>query len=236
MIQEGPADRESGESPAPAASRAAPDSRRLRILELALVVGVAFLIPTVYALHDWWTGEAAPPEDGLSHFVGLVEAGLSISLLAYVLHRQGRSLRSIGLTARASDIPWALSIFFFAWLLESSVISIVANFPFPEPKEIPLAAGGWLAFLAVIPAAAEEELIVRAFLMTEVAALSGSMAVAVFASVGFQTCYHLYYGAPSALMLAGGFFVSAVFYANTRRITPVILAHALSNFWVLSRG
>jgi membrane protease YdiL (CAAX protease family) len=35
-------------------------------------------------------------------------------------------------------------------------------------------------------------------------------------------------------MAAGSFFVSAVFYANTRRITPVILAHSLHNFLYLA--
>ncbi|HET9208960.1 MAG TPA: hypothetical protein VFR03_01105 [Thermoanaerobaculia bacterium] len=35
---------------------------------------------------------------------------------------------------------------------------------------------------------------------------------------------------------AGSFFVSAVFYASTRRITPVILAHSLRNFLYLTGG
>ena len=71
--------------------------------------------------------------------------------------------------------------------------------------------------------------------MTEVAELTGRMGIAVFVSVGFQTLYHLYQGTPMALVNAGAFFVSAVFYASTRRITPVIVAHALHNFWVLSQ-
>jgi len=78
-----------------------------------------------------------------------------------------------------------------------------------------------------------EELIVRAFLISEVAELSGSMPFAVFVSVAFQTSYHLYQGTPAALVAAGTFFVSSVFYASTRRITPVILVHTLYNFRVL---
>jgi hypothetical protein len=56
----------------------------------------------------------------------------------------------------------------------------------------------------------------------------------VLVSVGFQTLYHTYQGTPAALMAAGTFFVSAAFYANMRRITPVILAHSLHNFLYLA--
>lgn len=98
----------------------------------------------------------------------------------------------------------------------------------PVPRHI-----GWLTWLSVVPGAAAEELIVRAYLMTEVAELTGRMWIAVLASVGFQTLYHLYQGTPYALVSAGSFFVAALFYANTRRATPLILAHAWHNFWVL---
>lgn len=223
-----------GGAPASAAV-AVSESRRLRLFELALVLGVGFLVSTVGALHTWWTDKALLPEDGLSYLYHLLEAVLSIALLVYVLHRQGRTLRSIGLTARVADIPLALVLACFSWLLEVAALAALVHVPFPAPPEIPRDSS-WLAFLVVLPSAAHEELIVRAFLMTEVAALTGSMALAVFASLGLQVLYHLYYGVPLALVLGGGFFVSAVYYASTRRITPVILSHALLNVWVVSRG
>jgi membrane protease YdiL (CAAX protease family) len=92
-----------------------------------------------------------------------------------------------------------------------------------------------MAWLSVVPSAAMEELIVRAYLMTEVAALSGSMGLAVTVSVGFQCFYHLYQGVPAALYHVGTFFAYAVFYAYTRRATPVVLAHALENFLIMAR-
>ena len=208
-------------------------ARRLRAFELVLVVGTAFLVSAVYSLYAWWNGDAVLPDTAFSSLQLILNSILSISLLVYVLHRQGRSLRMIGLTARVSDIPLALLVTFFFWLIESAIYATIANDPISEPTTYAMELG-FLAWLAVVPSAATEELIVRAFLMTEVAALTGSMGVAVFASVGFQTLYHLYQGTPAALMNAGAFFVSSVFYASTRRITPVILAHSLYNFWALA--
>ena len=202
-------------------------SRRLRWLELALVVGVAFLPPVVYSLRVWWTGEAVSPETPMKSVERIVQACLSISLLAYVLHRQGRNLRSIGLTAKPSDLGWALLVFFFARMIEIPLAMALGPGD-ALPAEVTPAL--WL--VAILPSAAEEELIVRAFLMTEVATLTGSMPLAVVTSVTFQTLYHLYYGLADAVYIAGGFLVYAFYYANTRRITPVILAHALQNFWI----
>ncbi len=219
-------------TPVPAdivAGDAVTSSRPLRWLELLLVVGVVFLPSVLYALKVWWTGEALRPETPMVSLQRIVEAGLAISLLAYVLHRQGRSLRSIGLTAKLSDLGWALLILFFARMIE-----IPIGMALGPGDELPAQVKPALYLLAIVPGAAEEELIVRAFLMTEMAALTGSMSLAVVASVAFQTLYHLYYGVPGALLCAGGFLVYALYYANTRRITPVILAHALQNFWIFA--
>jgi membrane protease YdiL (CAAX protease family) len=210
-----------------------PESRKLRWCELALVVSVGYLSSTLYSLYDWWTETEAPPFDEISSLVMLFQDLLAISVLAYVLHRQGRSLRTIGFTTRFSDLPWALLLLFFSWLLSDAVISVLFNFRVLPDQGVGVFGPGVLSWLMILPAAAAEELIVRAFLMTEVAELTGRMWIALLASVGFQTLYHLYQGTPSALISAGMFLVSALFYASTRRITPVILAHALYNVWIL---
>jgi hypothetical protein len=80
-----------------------------------LVVGSVTLGPTLYALHDWWTdGGGAEPatRTWFSALFRIGDAALLISLLGYVLYRQGRSMRSIGLTARVSDLGRALLIAF----------------------------------------------------------------------------------------------------------------------------
>lgn len=220
----------SAETPAEPVEEMTPESRRLHYIEIALVLGVGFFWPTFYALVEWWNNVAPSPRTELGALQYLIDSTIAISLLAYVLYCQGRSLRTIGLTFRKSDLPWAVAILFFDRLMTSTIYPVL----YAPPKSMPIGYAGPLRWLAVIPGAAHEELIVRAFLMTEVAGLSGSWPLAVLVSVGFQTVYHLYQGTPAALMAAGGFFVSAVYYASTRRITPVILAHALHNFYWLS--
>lgn len=210
------------------------ESKKLRWCELALVLSVGYLSSTLYSLHTWWTDVELSPADEFSSTVLLLQDLVAISLLMYVLLRQGRSLKTIGLTARVSDLAWTLLLLFFSRLLSASAIPVVDTFMVFSDPEAAVFGSTLLACLAILPGAAAEELIVRAFLMTEVAALTGRMWIAVLASVGFQTLYHLYQGAPSALVGAGAFLVYALFYANTRRITPVILSHALHNFWVLA--
>jgi len=74
-----------------------------------------------------------------------------------------------------------------------------------------------------------EELIVRAYLMTEVLDLTGSATLAVFLSVGIQTSYHLYYGWERALSLSFGFLILALYYLRKRQAFPLITAHAVND-------
>ncbi|HEY6306035.1 MAG TPA: CPBP family intramembrane glutamic endopeptidase [Candidatus Angelobacter sp.] len=72
-----------------------------------------------------------------------------------------------------------------------------------------------------------EETLVRGYLMTELIGLSWPAWLAAGASVALQTSYHLYYGLEGALSLGAGFVVSAVYFARSRRLMPVILSHLL---------
>src|SRR6266705_4901806 len=70
-----------------------------------------------------------------------------------------------------------------------------------------------------------EELLVRAYTMTEVLWLTQSGALAVLVSVAIQAFYHLYQGVPAALGHGATFLVFSLYYLRTRRIAPVVLAH-----------
>ena len=80
-----------------------------------------------------------------------------------------------------------------------------------------------------------EELIVRAYLMTEVIELTGSSMLAVVFSVGVQFSYHLYYGWFGAISLSSLFLVFALYYKYARRALPVVVAHAFHDVYALSR-
>jgi membrane protease YdiL (CAAX protease family) len=72
-----------------------------------------------------------------------------------------------------------------------------------------------------------EELIVRAYLMTEVRELTGSSLAAIVVSVALQTSYHFVWGWRVVITNFFIFLVFAIWYAATRRATPVILAHGI---------
>jgi membrane protease YdiL (CAAX protease family) len=80
-----------------------------------------------------------------------------------------------------------------------------------------------------------EELIVRAYLMTEVIELTGSSTLAVALSVFVQFSYHLYYGWGGAISLAFFFLALALYYVRSRRALPVIIAHGLLDIYALIR-
>jgi membrane protease YdiL (CAAX protease family) len=80
-----------------------------------------------------------------------------------------------------------------------------------------------------------EELIVRAYVMAEVFDLTGSLALAVILSVVVQVSYHLYYGWVGAIALSFQFALFALYYAHSRRILPVIVAHGFFDIYALLR-
>ena len=80
-----------------------------------------------------------------------------------------------------------------------------------------------------------EELIVRAYLMTEVKALTGSWMLSAALSVLIQFSYHLYYGWEGAIALSFLFLVFSIYYALTQKATPIIVAHGVFDIWGLIR-
>jgi len=81
----------------------------------------------------------------------------------------------------------------------------------------------------------KEELIVRAYLLSEVRLLSGRLWLAVAVSVAVQTSYHLYQGIWAAVSHLALFLVFSLYYARTRDILPVVLAHLYFDLLALAR-
>jgi membrane protease YdiL (CAAX protease family) len=76
-----------------------------------------------------------------------------------------------------------------------------------------------------------EELIVRAYLMTEVQALTNSWIPAIILSTVIQASYHLYYGWQTALAMGFQFLVLSIYFAKTRRAAPIILVHMVFDIY-----
>jgi membrane protease YdiL (CAAX protease family) len=168
------------------------------------------------------------------HYVnGLLMESSSLALLWYVLRQNHQRFSDLGLSFRFADLGHALLLIFGSGICyRLSYLSIMRIYNLivgggPAPPFVPASTLGislfTLIFVVVNPAF--EELIVRAFITTEISALTGKSFFAVVVSVTLQTAYHLYQGVPYALALGTVFLVFSIYYLRTRRILPVILAH-----------
>ena len=215
-----------------------PQDRTMRGIELALLIAVGFggiLYQTINLIVDG----ASPRDSRLYPWAyGLVHESTALALCAYLLHRQGRSFRNLGLSrSRLSDLGFALSLFLgqflLVWMMQTL---LVASGMYPtavgtvHTSQIQTMIGtrfslGMLGFIVIN--AFFEELLARAYLMSELVVLTRRVGFAVVVSSLFQGFYHLYQGWQAALQATVAFFFFSLFYARTRRILPVILAHML---------
>jgi len=165
-------------------------------------------------------------------------------LLGYVLSRRALRFRDLGLRWSLRDLGVGLSVagvsyvafvqgFRFIQGLHRSMFGAVATSPaakdfFGRPSLLVA-----IAFCLLNPFF--EELIVRAYLMTEIIELTGSSALAVVLSVAVQFSYHLYYGWTGAVSLCFQFLIFALYYARSRRALPIIMAHGLFDAYGMLR-
>jgi membrane protease YdiL (CAAX protease family) len=241
---EGPEEREeapeTGEELQAETAAVGPESdsaKVLRAFELLLVLFIAFSYSLLVSLFDWWHGVRSSDSHSLiADLSRIVDATGALSLLCYVLSRQGRNLHSLGLRAEKTDVLHALLL----TIVSFAVRQILRLAIFDSPLSTGVAAHPWMALtgipslgpitiVALLFSAAKEEIIVRAFMVTEVVELTGQIPLAILSSVCLQALYHLYQGSPNALLHSGSFLLYSIYYAKYRRITPVILAHALGN-------
>jgi membrane protease YdiL (CAAX protease family) len=80
-----------------------------------------------------------------------------------------------------------------------------------------------------------EELIVRAYLMTEVFDLTRSSLLAVVVSVIVQFSYHLYYGWSGAISVSFLFLAFSLYFVRSRRALPIVVAHGIFDLIALIR-
>ena len=214
--------------------------RAVRVVELALVLAVAFLSAGIGSVRALLTGQLAylDAHDAGAHWrvvYVISHEVVCLALLAYVLYRQGRTLADLGTTVVGRDALRAVGILLLGLLAFAVCYLAIGGW-----HGVGRAAGGNaervvnpLAGLGVTVGSVIwviinpffEELLVRAYTMTEVLWLTQSGALAVLVSVVIQAFYHLYQGVPAALGHAATFLVFSLYYLKTRRVAPVVLAH-----------
>ena len=229
-----------------AAHGATRNARRLRWLELALVLTVAFALPLFGSTVAFLTSARRDAHvTDLRLIPTLISEATGLAVLFYVLFRQGRSVRELGFRWNPQKLPMTIVS---AILL--AIGAVIASFASRvgldlayltatghqmnwHSEKMPIIAVSVVTVLFMVLNGAFEELVVRAYALTEVEALTKNTAWAVAFSVLFQTSYHFYQGAPVALSYAPLFLVFALYYVRTRDIAPVVLAHILIDMWSL---
>src|SRR2546425_963103 len=184
--------------------------RGIRVLELVLVLGVAFLGAGIDSLQVVFTDRLPSPTTGGADWHAtalLLQFLVGLALLAYVAHRQGRGTTHLNPAIAGRDIPWSLVLFTLGlvagvlcylliggWVAAHTGRSLrginalwSAKRAADSLHRISPLAGVTLSVPVVVRVVVNpffEELIVRAYAMTEVLGLTGSGALAVLVSVG----------------------------------------------------
>ena len=217
--------------------------RALRWAELILLLAVAFGSPLFQAFAVLSNNTAGSTGGPLRWLYGIFQEATALGFCAYILHRQGRTFRQLGLTARWFDPFYGLGIMilgllaaagtnralyfggFFSAAAQTAHAAVIARVMGP--------GFDWSLVYFVLVNAPFEELLVRAYFITELRLLTGSATVAVLGSAVFQGTYHLYQGWQAALAETMAFLVFSLFYVWSRRITPIIIAHALWDLFMV---
>jgi membrane protease YdiL (CAAX protease family) len=218
--------------------------RRQRWFEVCLVLLVACGSYLLYSLYLLMKGpSAAPQSSGLKWAGGILQEATALLLLGYVLSRRGRRFADLGLRLSLRDVGVGLlvaAVSYAAYGLGHTLVQTIHHVMYgsfaagPTGKDF-FAHPSVLAIPFSLLNPFFEELIVRAYLMTEVMELTGSSTLAVALSVGVQFSYHLYYGWVGAISLSFLFLVSALYYARSRRALPIIVAHGFFDAYALLR-
>jgi membrane protease YdiL (CAAX protease family) len=220
------------------------DPRLYRWFEVSLVLLVSFGSSILNSLYLLRNGRVTSPYlEDFRWTISILQELTALLLLAYVLSRRRMRLRDLGLRWSFGDLGTGLIVTFASYLTYAMGYSFVhsihrAMFSSASsgltPREI-FAHPSMMAVPLFLLNPFFEELIVRAYLMTEVRDLTGSWTLSAALSIAVQFSYHLYYGWERAIAMSFPFLVFSIYYANTRKVTPIIVAHGIFDIYGLIR-
>ncbi len=214
--------------------------RNIRIFEVILICTIAFsgsILTSTYS----FLGNSSGSSSGNSNWavwdwtIRTVREAAMLGLLWYVLMRHGKSFRDLGLAWTRKDFGWAVMLAVVGSLAFRAVYDAIYFAGLTTVSHKASSAyvgnalfGAGIFFTTILFQFLNpffEELIVRAYVMTEVKQLTGNVTKAIIISTLLQTSYHFYQGGPAAFGHMATFLIFSIFYAKTNRITPIILAH-----------
>lgn len=219
-------------------------ARRNRLAGSLLVVAVAFSLPFLGSLRVFVDGTRPHAIPQIAVAAGVVQMILSLCVLAYVLAQRGLGLRDLGFRFSAWDLPVALILLMVGsiasrlaytgeWYAYGTIMGHAPTLnPYPSVFD-----GGFtlMVTLFVVIDPFVEELIGRAFIISEIDFFTGRRWLGVLISVAITSSYHLYEGWIAIMPVAALFLVFAIYYARARRVWPIIIAHLAYDLIVLAQ-
>ena len=232
---------------APQNSVGAAEAPKARLLGLGLVLVVALTEPILGNVAIFLG--LASKRDALTQQFQLLNMiaieVIALAVLWYVMTQQGTRWRDLGcsfkfldpLTGLGLAVAGSMASGLAYYIVQIGFYSVTHHYL--TPKSLHALVGyevSAISLLFVCINPVFEELIVRAFVMSELKALGVAQWVAIAISIGLQISYHLYQGFLNVLALTAVFTLFSVYYAQKRRIMPVILAHFFYDLYALIRG
>ena len=213
--------------------------RQICIFEILLVCTIAFGSSILASGHFLLFGNSDHSGSGSAGTFGwlyrCVFEASALALLWYVLMRRRKTFSSLGLPWEWKDIGRSIVLMVVGCVAYYTVyagfsytgLAAVAHKTSSDQVAGRLFGSGvsLVTFLFLFLNPFFEELIVRAYLITEIKLLSNSTVKAIIVSTVLQTSYHFYQGIPLALSYSVTFLIYSIYYAKTNRIAPIILAH-----------
>ncbi|CAN7433226.1 CPBP family intramembrane glutamic endopeptidase [Paenibacillus sp. LjRoot56] len=204
---------------------------KIRTLALVAVFLISIFPLVVNSLYLFLTDKVSENSSDLQFISSIIWEIVSLGVLYLVLKKQGRDYTDIGFEFRKTDILHGIFLFFGIYILYVIALAISPNFG-QTPKNIDFLKTNvsifYLLFIIINPFF--EELIVRAYAITEAKYLLKNEEISVLISTVIQTSYHLYQGLIPALYAGLMFFVFSIYFVKSRRIVPVILVHLFFDF------
>jgi membrane protease YdiL (CAAX protease family) len=155
-----------------------------------------------------------------------------VLVIAYLLVRSGEGWSGIGLTRfRGVDARQGVALWVASFVLVLVLAQIFRFFGQREVDFLPDALPLWFrviqAVLIAATAGATEEIVVRGYAQTRLEQLRAPAAVIVLLPTALWGVLHVYQGLGAALTIFCLGLMYAVYFHRTRRLWPLILAHAL---------
>lgn len=236
---------ESADTRTPTAFQLGWRTRLWQLRHLGIVLLVSLSGPIFSSIYVVLGGTPDPIQQNYRLAGALRTEITSLLLLWYVIGREGKTWKDIGWKVGLVDIPRGMGLFIVAL-----IVSVFASVPFQQvyrayaghflaPKSLQSLLGFDISLVSIAFVCLNpffEELIVRGYTMSEIMGSGGTAWMAIVISVAIQMSYHLYQGLAHAIGLMVVFAIFSIYYAQTRRIAPVVIAHLFMDVIALIRG